>query len=281
MANDIYEEIVELRSKGIRSALATIIASKGATPRKEAAKMLVREDGSQLGGIGGGSIEADVLRQAQVLMKTGKPQMLSFDLTTIDPEESALVCGGHMDVYLEPMFPDPALILFGTGPVARAVSEIAKSIGFRIVVVDDRARYATSERFPQADGFCVDKWESAVTNLSFNDSTYVFIATRGLQYDLICLRAALNSAAKYISMLGSRKKLKLLSDLLEKEGMNPANFDRVSIPGGFDIGSETPEEIAVSIAAEMIAVRKNRDLFSLKEALRRINATAVAGPTRT
>jgi xanthine dehydrogenase accessory factor len=276
MANDVYEEIIELRSKGIRSVLATIIAGMGATPRKDAAKMLIREDGSKLGSIGGGSIEPEVLRQAGIVMKTGKPQLLNFDLTAVDPEESAFICGGQMEVYLEPIFPDPTLILFGTGHVAKALSGIAKTIGFRIIVVDDRVKYANSERFPQADEFCVDAWESAVTKLHLSNCSYILIATRGNQYDLICLRAALNSTARYVSMLGNKKKLKLLSDLLEKEGMDPSNFERVSVPVGFDIGSETPEEIAVSIAAELIAVRKNRDLFSLKEALSRANTAAGA-----
>jgi xanthine dehydrogenase accessory factor len=282
MIRDIFEEIVQLRTKGIRAALATIIASKGATPRKDAAKMLMREDGSQIGTIGGGSVEAEVIREAMILMKTGKPKMLSFDLSHIDPEESALVCGGHMEVYLEPIFPDPTLVLFGAGHVARAVARIAQSIGFRIAVVDDRAKYANSERFPEADEFYIDSWDAALAKLPISDSSYLFIATRGHQYDLICLRSALQSSAKFIGMLGSRKKLKLLSDLLENEGMDPANFDRVIVPVGLDIGAETPEEIAVSIAAELIAARKNLDIHTLRDAVRSVrNSTAAANQQKS
>jgi xanthine dehydrogenase accessory factor len=274
MTRDIYEEIVELRSRGIRAALATIIASKGATPRKDAAKMLVREDGSQMGTVGGGSVEADVCREAKIMMTTGKPKMLSFDLTVIDPEESALVCGGHMEVYLEPIFPDPTLIILGAGHVAKAIAGIAKSIGFGIAVVDDRDKYANAERFPDADVFYIDNWEAVLSKLHISDSSFVFIATRGHQYDLICLRFAIRSAAKYIGMLGSRKKLKLLSDLLVKEGADPSSFDRVIVPAGLDIGSETPEEIAVSIAAELIAARKNLDINPMRNALRSLRDSA-------
>jgi xanthine dehydrogenase accessory factor len=276
MTRGIYEEIVELRARSCRAALATIIASKGQTPCKDSAKMLVRDDGSQLGSIGGGSVEADVCCKAMTVMTEGRPQLLSFDLSHIDPEESALVCGGHMDVYLEPIIPDPTLFLFGSGHVAKAISGIAKSIGFKIAIVDDRAKYANFERFPDADVFYIDHWDVTVPKLCINDSSYVFIATRGHHYDLICLRHALLSSARYIGMLGSRKKLKLLSDILEKEGVAPAQFKRVRVPAGLDVGSETPEEIAISIAAELIAARKNLDIDALKKAVRDVRNSPVA-----
>jgi xanthine dehydrogenase accessory factor len=221
-------------------------------------------------------MEADAYREAQDVMKAGRPKLLSYDLSDIDPEESALVCGGHMEVYLEPIIPDPTLYLFGTGHVARAIAGIAQSIGFKIAIVDDRKKYANSERFPEADAFYVDDWESAVSKLNLNDSSYIFIATRGHQYDLICLRYALQSSARYIGMLGSRKKLKLLSDILEKEGVAPGQFGRVCVPAGLDVGSETPEEIAVSIAAELIASRKNLDVDAIKKAVRSVRNSPVA-----
>ncbi len=273
MPQDLYEEIVELRCKGIRAALATIIAHKGATPRKDSAKMLIYEDGRQKGSIGGGSMEAEVCSEARSIIESGKPKLLAFDLADIDPEESALVCGGSMEVYVEPILPDPTLVVFGAGHVSKAVAEAAQPIGFRIVIVDDRAKYANPERFPTADAFYVDRWEEAVTKLAVNNSTSLFIATRGHQFDLICLRFAVQSPAGYIGMLGSRKKAKILFDLLEKEGIDPAKFERVSVPIGIDIGSETPEEIAVSIVAELIAIRKNRDIRTIKDALRRVQPT--------
>jgi len=280
MRKGIYEEIVELRSGGKRAALATIIARQGATPRKDSAKMLIYEDGGQSGTIGGGRVEAEVCREARAVMKEGKPKLLTLDLTGIDPEESALVCGGSMDVYVEPIIPDPALFLFGAGHVSKAVAAAARQIGFKIALIDDRAKYANAEWFPDADAYYAESWESALTKLNINISSYVFIATRGHQYDLICLRHAVKASAKYIGMLGSRKKSKILFDLLEQEGLNSAELERVLVPAGIDIGSETPEEIAASIAAELIAVRKNLDVRRLRDALRRANNPAATGGTQ-
>jgi xanthine dehydrogenase accessory factor len=268
MNKDLYEEIVEIRSRGGKAALATIVAQKGATPRKDAAKMLIYEDGRQLGSIGGGSTEAEVCREAMIVLSTGKPKLLGFDLTDIDPEESALVCGGHMDVYLEPVNPDPTLVIFGAGHVGRALAEVAGMLGFRIAVADDRSKHANPDRFPRASAFYIDSWDQVIKEIPVNDSSYLFIATRGHQFDLICLRFAVQSSARYVGMLGSRKKTRLLFNILEKEGVDPAKFSRVCVPVGIDIGSETPEEIAVSIAAELIAVRKNLDITPVKNALR-------------
>jgi len=269
MPKDIYKEIVELRTRGIRAALATIISRKGATPRKDAAKMLVYEDGRQLGTIGGGSAEAEVRNESLRAIETGTPKLLSFDFKDVDPEENALVCGGFMEVYVEPVLPDPALFIFGAGHVSKALSQAAKPAGFKIAVIDDRPKYATPDRFPDADAFYVGNWEEVLKQLPVNDSSYLFIATHGQQFDLICLRFALQSNARYIGMLGSFKKARLLFEVLEKEGIDSSGFERVVLPAGLDIGSETPEEIAVSIVAELIAVRKKKDIRALKEELRR------------
>lgn len=268
MSRDLYEEIVELLSMGTRAALATVIARKGATPRKDSAKMIVYEDGRQSGTIGGGSMEAEVCREARSLMETGKPRLMEFDLSNIDPEESALVCGGSMEVYVEPLLPDPTLFIFGAGHVSRAVAAAVRPIGFRTAIIDDRPKYANSERFPDADAIYADSWEEALKKLNINSFSYIFIATREHQFDLICLRFAVQSSACYIGMLGSRKKAKNLFEQLEKEGIDPSEFRRVYVPAGMDIGSETPEEIAVSIAAELIADRKKTDIRLLKDALR-------------
>jgi xanthine dehydrogenase accessory factor len=274
MVRDLYEEIVELRSRGIRSALATVIARKGATPRKESAKMLIYEDGRQMGSIGGGSPEAEVSREALSVMETGEPKLLTFDLTNIDPEESALVCGGSMQVYVEPLLPDPTLFIFGAGHVGKAVAEVAKSVGFRTAIIDDRIKYANPKRFPDADSLYVDSWEEVANKLNLNSCSYIFIATREHRFDLVCLRFAVQSSAKYIGLLGSRKKAKSLFDQLEKEGIELSNLQRVFAPAGIDIGSDTPEEIAVSIAAELIAVRKGLDIRRLKAALYQIKNAA-------
>jgi xanthine dehydrogenase accessory factor len=272
MPKDIYEEIVDLRRNGLRAALATIIARKGATPRKDMAKMLVYEDGRQMGTIGGGSAEAEVRREAMTVMDRGAARLLSFDLQNVDPEESALVCGGVMDVYVEPVLPDPILFIFGAGHVSKALAEAAPPVGFKVAVIDDRVKYANKERFPDADSIYVGGWDEVWQRLRVNETSFLFIATRGHQFDLTCLRKALQSTARYIGMLGSLKKARMLFGLLEKEGIDPSLFRRVCVPTGLDIGSETPEEIAISIVAELIAVRKKKDIQSLKDSLRNLKA---------
>ncbi len=268
MEKDLYEAIVELRKLGTRAALATIISRKGSTPRKDAAKMLIYEDGQQLGSIGGGCTEAEVCKEAFAVMRSERSKLLSFDLTDEDAEESALLCGGVMEVYVEPILPHPTLFIFGAGHVGQAAACVAKMLGFQIAVVDDRIKYANSERFPQADAFYVGAWEEVFGRLPVNGSSYLLIATRGHKYDLTCLRYAVRTSARYIGLLGSRRKTRLLYEALEREGIDPASFERVFAPVGLEIGSETPEEIAVSIAAELVAVRKNLDVRPLKDSLR-------------
>ncbi|MBN2318204.1 MAG: XdhC family protein [Acidobacteria bacterium] len=267
MTEDIYERIVTLRSSGVRGVLATIIARNGATPRKPAAKMLIDETGGHFGTIGGGAVESLVFEEVPGIIRSGNPKILRFDLSGKSPEENALVCGGIMEVYLEPIIPETTLLIFGAGHVGRALAEIARFAGFNIAVVDDRKDYANIERFPQAQAFFVDKWENVLCRIGVNDNSYIFISTRGHHFDELCLRFALLSSAKYIGMLGSRKKIRLLKEYIEKQGIDPAEFQRVSVPVGFDIGAETPEEIAISITAELVAARKNRDIVSIKNAV--------------
>jgi len=271
MSVDIYEEIVSLRARGTRAALAIIIACEGAAPRKDAVKMLISEDGRQIGNVGGGLVEADVVRQAKEVMDTGKPKLLSFDLSGIDHDERALVCGGTMRIYIDPVLPDPELVIFGAGHVAKAVADSAASAGFRVTVFDDRAKYATAERFPGAKVVFVrdsENWEAELDVLNLTSSSYVFVATQRPKTDRVCLRRALLSPARYIGMLGSLTKTKILLEALRQAGVDPEQFSRIFIPAGLDIGSETPEEIAASIIPELIAARKNLDVRRLRDAVR-------------
>ncbi len=276
MNPDIYEEIVQARRAGARVALATIIVRKGSTPRKDQAKMLIYEDGRQAGTIGGGCTEAEVCREALAVIRSEKAKLLSFDLTEEDAEESALLCGGTMEVYLEPILPDPSLLILGAGHIGQSLAQIAATLGFKLTVADDRIKYANRERFPYAEAVLADSWDEIFKKVPVSSSSYIVIATRGHQYDLVCLRYALGTAARYIGLLGSRRKTKILLDTLQKEGVDPINFERVYAPIGIEIGSETPEEIAVSIAAELVAVRKKMNVRSLKESLRQFRPSAAA-----
>jgi xanthine dehydrogenase accessory factor len=268
MEPDIYEAIVEARRKGQRIALATIVARKGSTPRRDPAKMVIYDDGRQIGTVGGGCAEAEICREALSAIRSEKSKLLKFDLTDDDIEESGLICGGTMEVYVEPILPDPSLFVFGAGHVGRCIAGLARGIGFKVCVVDDRVKYANRERFPEADSLYVDAWENVFPQLPITDSSYLVIVTRGHQYDLVCLRFALRSPARYIGLLGSKRKIGVFFGKLESEGIQRSQFSRVFAPVGIEIGSETPEEIAVSVVAELIAVRKNLPVGLMKEALR-------------
>ena len=270
MRRDIYEEIVEARRSGKRAALATIVAQKGSTPRRDPAKMLVFQKGQQIGSIGGGCVEAEVCREALLVMASEKPRLMSFELKDDDTQESGLLCGGTMEVYVEPILPIPNLVILGAGHVGQCVASIATTIGFELTIVDDRIKYASKDRFPEAESLIVDPWESALQRLEITESSYILIATRGHQYDLCCLRFAVQSSAKYVGLLGSRRKTRLLFETLEREGLDPSLFKKVFAPVGLEVGSETPEEIAISIAAELVAIRKNLDVQPLKKSLRHL-----------
>lgn len=261
----IYEEIVRTRQRGERAALATIIGRKGSIPRKDAAKMLIRQDGSTLGTIGGGCTEAEVWREALNVMREETPKTLYFELMEDEPTESGLLCGGTMEVYIEPILPDPIVYIFGAGHISQSLCRVLKGVGFNVAVIDDRANYANKERFPEADQILVDEFESVVKKLEVNPSSYIVIVTRGHRYDQLITQWAVQTDAKYIGLLGSRRKFKIIFENIEAAGMPRESLERVYAPIGVEIGSETPEEIAISIAAEIIAVRKNRDPRQIKK----------------
>jgi len=269
MAEDIFKKIVALRNKGTRLALATIIARKGATPRKDTAKMVVDETGIRYGTIGGGAVEDTVYQKALQSIQSGSSQILSFDLTGTDIDENGLVCGGYMEVYIEPIVPDPILYIFGVGNICTSLSDIARFAGFRITVADDRSEFVNAGRFPSADTFyTAHTWEDLLAKIKLNDNSYVFISTREHDSDALCMRFALQSQARYIGMLGSLKKIDLLKTFLTEQKMDSSLFQRVSVPVGLDLGAESPEEITISIVAELIAARKNRNINLIRDAVR-------------
>ncbi len=254
---DIFAEVARLRQAGRRCALATIVSAQGSVPSYQTAKLLVREDGSMAGTVGGGCVEAQVLAAAREVMETGRPKMLSFELSGDGAAESGLICGGELEVFVEPVLPQPAAVIFGAGHIARSLSQVAALAGFSTVIVDDRAAFANRERFPEAEAVHAAEYEEVFPRLTTNASSYLIIATRGHKDDLRVLRLALQTPAAYVAMIGSRKKVTELVRELELEGVPPEALERLHAPMGLDIGAVTPEEIAVSVVAEMIAVRRN------------------------
>lgn len=250
---EIYEEVLRLKKEGRPSALATIVQCVGSSPQKEGAKMLVREDGSIMGTLGGGCIEAEVIQAALMAIRDGTSQTIPFELTE---KKGGLVCGGKVLVYIEPVIPEPRLTVLGAGHVGKALSKIARFSGFKVTVVDDRPEYANREFLPDADEIIVANFEGVFEKVVVDRSAYIVIATRGHNHDLDALKAALRTDARYVGLMGSRRKKALIFKALEKEGFSRDDIGRVIIPVGLPISSVTPEEIAVSIMAQIIQQRR-------------------------
>jgi xanthine dehydrogenase accessory factor len=250
---EIYEEVVRLKKEGRASALATIVQCTGSSPQKEGAKMLVRDDGSIVGTMGGGCLEAEVIQASLMTLRDGTPRTVPFELTE---RHGGLVCGGKVLVYIEPIVPEPRLIILGAGHVGRALSTIAKFAGFRTTVADDREEFANRENIPVAEEIVVHEFADMFSRILVDENVYLVIATRGHNHDLDALKAALGTSAKYIGLLGSRRKRALLFRMLREAGFSDEEIGRVVTPVGLPIGSVTPEEIAVSIMAQIIQKRR-------------------------
>ncbi len=260
---NIYEEIVALQREGRRGAVATIVNARGSIPSFKSAKMLVRDDGSIAGTIGGGCVEAEVWRAARDVIANEKPCSLSFDLNQDPKYDTGLVCGGTLEIFIEPVLPSPLLYLFGAGHVALELFKAAKNAGFEVIVCDDREAYANAERFPGARALVALDFEEAFDKVfrepAPHESSYIVIATRGHRDDMRILRWAVQTQARYIGMVGSRRKAITVVRELVAEGLDPELFERLRSPVGLDIGAVTPEEIAVSILAELIAFRRHAE----------------------
>jgi len=253
---DVLEEVVRLRRAGQRCALATIVQAKGSIPSHTAAKLVVREDGSMAGTIGGGCVEAEVWQAAKEAMESGETRRMTFTLGEDAAADNGLICGGQLEVFIEPMEPQPRAYVFGAGHISKSLTAVAALAGFRTAVVDDREMFCNRERFPTADELHCGPYEELWPQLGINSSSYLIIVTRGHRDDLRVLRLAIGSDARYVAMIGSKRKVLGLVKELEKEGVPRAALERLSAPMGLEIGAITPEEIAVSVAAEMIAVRR-------------------------
>jgi xanthine dehydrogenase accessory factor len=256
---DIYDEIVRLRNLGQKCALATIVQVNGSIPSYESAKLLVREDGSMLGTIGGGCVEAEVWTTAREVIDTEKPRHLNFSLGQDAAYDNGLICGGQLNIFVEPVVPQPRAFIFGGGHVSKSISRVANIAGFATIIVDDREAFANPDRFPEAAETYAEEYEAVFPKLTVTSSSYLIIVTRGHRDDMRVLRWAVNTQARYIAMIGSKRKTISVVHELEKEGFPRELFEKVFAPMGLEIGAESPEEIAISVVAEMIAVRRSPD----------------------
>ena len=259
MNHEVFAALGEALKHGEEVALVTIVAANGSTPQRVGAKMLVYADGRVLGTIGGGCYENEALWKAREALTTRKAVTVKYELADDFAAESGLICGGQMEVFIEPIEASPAVYIFGAGHVGQYVGRVAHDAGFRVHVVDDREKFANRDRFPNAGEIVVDDIPTWLANTVLPTSSYAVVVTRGHRHDLDALRALAPRRLRYLGLIGSRAKVKRLYDVLAEDGaVSIEQLERVHAPIGLDIGAVTPQEIAVSIVAELIAVRRGK-----------------------
>ena len=263
MNDEVLPAAAAALERGEPSALVTIVRASGSTPQRTGAKMLVFADGRTIGTIGGGCYENDALGKAREAIATGKPALVKYDLNDDFVQESGLICGGQMEVYIDPIAPAPSLYVIGAGHVGWHLGRVAADAGFRLHVVDDREKFANAERFPAADTIVVGDIATWLHRAELPASAYVVVVTRGHTHDFDAIRALAARDLRYLGLIGSRAKVARVFDALEAEGMPVECLARVHAPIGLDIGAITPAEIAISILAELIAIRHGKDVSAV------------------
>jgi len=252
---DVFEAVAAALRRGEPAALVTIIRAQGSTPQRVGAKMLVFPDGRIVGTIGGGCYENEAFWKARNAIETRQPVTVKYELADDLAEDSGLICGGQMEVYIEPLEPAPALYLVGAGHVSYHLAQAAHTVGFKLHVIDDREKFANTERFPDAEEIVVDAIPEWLTQAELPAHAFAVILTRGHRHDLDALRALAPKELRYLGLIGSRAKVARIYEALEADGITPEQLRKVHAPVGLDLGAVTPQEIAVSILAEMIGVK--------------------------
>jgi xanthine dehydrogenase accessory factor len=253
---EVLEAALLAAQSGEKAALVTVVSTEGSTPQKAGAKMVVYADGRIVGTIGGGCVEAEMTWRARQAIDDRRTQLASYELTADQAGEDGLICGGRMEVFIEPIQGTPTLCLFGAGHVAQPLARMAKAAGFRVEVADDRVKFANRERFPEADLVLVDEFPEAARRMTLGPNTYAVVVTRGHKGDEDALFACLGKGLRFLGLLASRPKFVHIAAALEERGILPEDLARIHAPLGLQLGAVTPEEIAVSILGEMIAVRR-------------------------
>jgi len=255
---EVFAAVVDALERGEPAALVTIVSTVGSTPQRVGAKMLVFADGRMVGTIGGGCYENDAFWKAREAINSRRPQLVHYELSDDFAEESGLICGGQMDVYIEPIEPAPELYVIGAGHVGFHLARLAHEVGFRVHVVDDREKFANRERFPMAAEIVADDIPAWLARTPLPPHAYVVVVTRGHTNDLEALRALAPQDLRYLGLIGSRAKVARIYDALTADAMPAEHLARINAPIGLDIGAVTPQEIAVSILAELIAVKHGK-----------------------
>lgn len=254
---NLFEDLLKLIKTGQSAALAIVIKTKGATPRKPGAKMIVLMDGRTIGTLGGGDLEKRVIEEAVEALTQGEPRIASFILD-IEKGKLDMMCGGEVEVYIDTLLPQAKLIIFGAGHITKVLAPLMQMAGFRVTVVDDSPDLLQKEKFPEIEDLKLVDMEQFAGDLPPTPDTYVVILSRGFSKDESILRRLIEKNLLYVGMIGSMRKITTMREILEKEGVPKEAFAKLHAPIGLDIGGETPEEIAISAAAEIIALKKGK-----------------------
>lgn len=251
----VLEALLEAQAAGVPVVLATVVRARGSVPRHAGAKMLVYADGRFQGTIGGGEMEARVLREAAELFSSPHPRLISYSL--VDPQRGDPgVCGGEMEIYLEPYLPPATLLVVGCGHVGQAVAHLGRWLGYRVVVTDDRVELATPEVVPDADVYLPGDFAQVLAHYPLTADTYVVLVTRNVSLDRQILPHILAHPTAYIGVMGSKRRWAETRRQLLEDGLDEAELARVHSPIGLELNAETPAEIAVSILAEIMMLRR-------------------------
>jgi xanthine dehydrogenase accessory factor len=267
MNQEVFAAVNDALDRGEPAALVTIVSTTGSTPQRVGAKMLVFGDGRMVGTIGGGCYENDAFGKAREAILNRRPQLVHYELDDDFAQETGLICGGQMSVYIEPIEPSPELYVIGAGHVGYSLATMAHELGFKVHVVDDREKFANRERFPHAAEVVTEDIPQWLERTQLPSHAYVVVVTRGHNNDLDAVRVLIARDVRYLGLIGSRAKVARIYTQLKEEGIDIAGLKQVHAPIGLDIGAVTPQEIAVSILAELIAVKhgkvKGRDAAEL------------------
>jgi xanthine dehydrogenase accessory factor len=252
---DIYKKISEIVEQRIPAALVTVIHTKGSTPREIGSKMIVCEDGRNFGTIGGSMVEAKIIEEAKRCLQSGKPTQVSHNLYDLEKEDTGMVCGGVMDFFIEPLSLPAHIYIFGGGHVALPLAKFAQNVGFTYSIIEDREQFASSERFPEAKEIIIEQPGKAAANLKLKPTDFVAIVSRSHEHDYIIVKSILDKPMKYMGLIGSKAKRKQIFTKLREDGFSDDQLSTIHTPIGLEINAQTPEEIAVSIVAELIKIK--------------------------
>lgn len=260
----VYEALLQAQAAGESAALATVVSVQGSVPRHAGSKMLVRHDGSIVGTIGGGAMEARVIAEALNAMRDGQTRMPSYTLNSIENGDAG-VCGGTVQIFIEPVNTAPTLLVIGGGHVGKALAELGKWMGYRVILSDDRAEFCNPDYVAGLDEYVVCKPGDVPERVNINPRTHIAAVTRGLPVDIKLVPALLATEAAYIGLIGSRRRWALTAKALREEyGLTETELRRIRAPIGLELQAETPHEIAVSIMAEITMLRRGGDGKSMQ-----------------